>query len=264
MSEKFLEGKGAVITGGASGFGRGAAYALAEKGVDLVLVDINEDLSEETAKNVEEKTGSKVVPIICDVSNSSKVQSMVKQAYEELDNVFILFNNAGLGAPFGDYSRAFVDIINVKEDEWDRIINVNLKGQWLVAKFLAKKMRRQKFDPLSGKIICTSSIAGLQLSAGLPTYSISKVGVIALGKILAKTLAPKITVNTILPGMHVTGIYLNSEDFIKQFMKMGNVNIPLGRIGTVEDVTNIFMFLVSPASDYITGQDFIVSGGLAI
>ena len=90
------------------------------------------------------------------------------------------------------------------------------------------------------------------------------MGVIALGKILAKTLTPKITVNTILPGMHVTGIYLNSEDFIKQFMKMGNVNIPLGRIGTVEDVTNIFMFLVSPASDYITGQDFIVSGGLAI
>jgi NAD(P)-dependent dehydrogenase (short-subunit alcohol dehydrogenase family) len=264
LNEKFLEGKGAVITGGASGFGRGAAYALAEKGADVVLVDINEELLEETTKKVEEGTGRKIVPIVCDVSDSRKVQSMVNQAFEELDNVYILFNNAGLGAPFGDYSRAFIDIINVKEVEWDRIINVNLKGQWLVAKFLAKKMGRQKFDPLSGKIICTSSIGGLQLSPGLPTYSISKAGVIALAKILAKTLAPKITVNTILPGMHVTGIYLNSEDLIKQLMEMGNVNIPLGRIGTVEDITNIFMFLVSPASDYITGQNFIVSGGLAI
>jgi NAD(P)-dependent dehydrogenase (short-subunit alcohol dehydrogenase family) len=264
LNEKILEGKGAVITGGASGFGRGAAYALAEKGADVVLVDINEKLLEETTKKVEEAMGGKVIPIVCDVSDSNRVQSMVKQTYEELDNVYILFNNAGLGAPFGDYSRTFIDIINVKEDEWDRIINVNLKGQWLIAKHFAPEMSKQNFNPLSGKIICTSSIGGIQLSPGLPTYCISKAGVIALAKILAKTLAPKITVNTILPGMHVTGIYLNSEDLIKQLMEMGNINIPLGRIGTVEDITNIFMFLVSPASDYITGQNFIVSGGLAI
>ncbi len=258
MKEKFLEGKGALITGGASGFGRGAAYALAEKGADLVLLDINEELLEETAKKVAEKSRRKVVPIICDVSKSDQVKAMAKQTFEELDNVFILFNNAGIA----DYSLR--DITRVKEVDWDRILDVNLKGQWLVANALIKKMRKQQFEPLAGKIICTSSMGALQLSPILPIYCISKVGVNAMAKLFAKALAPKITVNTILPGIHTTGIYLNSEDLIRTMLKAGNTRIPLGRIGTVEDVTNLLMFLASPASDYITGQEFNVTGGLAI
>jgi len=258
IDEKFLEGKGALITGGASGFGRGGAYALAEKGADLVLVDINEDLLEETTKNVEKQTGRKVVPIICDVSKSDQVKAMAKQTFEELDNVYILFNNAGIP----DYSLR--DITKVKEVDWDRIMGVNLKGQWLVINSLLKNMKKQQFKPLAGKIICTSSLGALQLSPILPTYCISKVGLIAMAKLFAKSLAPRFTVNSILPGIHTTGIYLNSEDIIKQMMKMGNTRIPLGRIGTVEDITNILMFLASPASDYITGQEFVVSGGLAM
>lgn len=258
MEEKFLEGKGAVITGGASGLGRGAAYAFAEEGANLVLVDINEELLEETAKKVAEKSGCKVVPIICDVSKSDQVKAMTKQTFEELENVYILFNNAGIA----DYSLR--DITRVKEVDWDRVMDVNLKGQWLVMNSLLRKMKKQQFEPLSGKIICTSSIGALQLSPVLPTYCISKVGVIAMAKLFAKTLAPRFTVNSILPGIHNTGIYLNSEDLIRMMMKMGNTRIPLGRIGTVEDVTNLLMFLASPASNYITGQYFIVSGGLAI
>lgn len=258
MEEKFLEGKGALITGGASGFGRGAAYTLAEKGADLVLVDINEELLEETAKKVAEKSGRKVLPIICDVSKSDQVKAMAKQTFEELDNVFILFNNAGIA----DYSLR--DITRVKEVDWDRIMDVNLKGQFLIVNSLIKKMRKQQFEPLAGKIICTSSMGALQLSPILPTYCISKVGVNAMAKLFAKALAPKITVNTILPGIHTTGIYLNSEDLIRTMLKVGNTRIPLGRIGTVEDVTNLLMFLASPASDYITGQEFNVTGGLAI
>ncbi|MHA2182774.1 MAG: SDR family NAD(P)-dependent oxidoreductase, partial [Promethearchaeota archaeon] len=137
-------------------------------------------------------------------------------------------------------------------------------GQWLVLNSLLENMKKQKFEPLAGKIICTSSIGALQLPSNLPTYCISKVGVIAMAKLFAKTLAPRFTVNIILPGIHTTGIYLNSEDLIKQMMKMGNTSIPLGRIGTVDDITNMMMFLASPASDYITGQEFVVSGGLAI
>jgi len=258
MEEKFLEGKGALITGGASGFGRGAAYALAEKGADLVLLDINEELLEETAKKVAEKSRRKVVPIICDVSKSDQVKAMAKQTFEELDNVFILFNNAGIA----DYSLR--DITRVKEADWDRIMDVNLKGQFLIMNSLIKKMRKQQFEPLAGKIICTSSMGALQLSPILPIYCISKVGVNAMAKLFAKALAPKITVNTILPGIHTTGIYLNSEDLIRTMLKAGNTRIPLGRIGTVEDVTNLLMFLASPASDYITGQEFNVTGGLAI
>ena len=258
MEGKFLEGKGAVITGGASGFGRGAAYTLTEKGADVVLVDINEELLEETAKKVEKTTKKKVIPIVCDVAMSDQVKVMAKQVFEELDNVYILFNNAGMA----DYSLR--DITRVKEADWDRVLNVNLKGQWLVANSLIKKMRKQQFKPLAGKIICTSSQGSRLLSTILPTYCISKVGVNAMAKLFAKALAPKITVNTILPGIHTTGIYLNSEDLIKTMLKAGNTRIPLGRIGTVEDVTNVLMFLASPASNYITGQEFLVTGGLAI
>lgn len=147
MEGKFLEGKGAVITGGASGFGRGAAYTLTEKGADVVLVDINEELLEETAKKVEKTTKKKVIPIVCDVAMSDQVKVMAKQVFKELDNVYILFNNAGMA----DYSLR--DITRVKEADWDRIMNVNLKGQWLVANSLLKKMRKQPFEPLAGKMI---------------------------------------------------------------------------------------------------------------
>jgi len=258
MEGKFLEGKGAVITGGASGFGRGAAYTLTEKGADVVLVDINEELLEETAKKVAQTTNKKVIPIVCDVAMSDQVKAMAKQAFKELSNVYILFNNAGMA----DYSLR--DITRVKEADWDRVLNVNLKGMWLVANSLIKKMRKQQFKPLAGKIICTSSQGSKMLSPILPTYCISKVGVNAMAKLFARALAPKITVNTILPGVHTTGIYLNSEDLIKTMLKAGNTRIPLGRIGTVEDVTNVLMFLASPASNYITGQEFLVTGGLAI
>ena len=258
MEGKFLEGKGAVITGGASGFGRGAAYMLTEKGADVVLVDINEELLEETTKKVEKTTNKKVIPIVCDVASSDQVKSMAVQTFKELENVYILFNNAGMA----DYSLR--DITRVKEADWDKVINVNLKGQFLVANSLLKKMRKQQFEPLAGKMICTSSQGSKLLSSILPTYCISKAGVNAMAKLFAKALAPRITVNTILPGVHTTGIYLNSEDLIKTMLKAGNTKIPLGRIGTVEDVTNVLMFLASPASDYITGQEFFVTGGLAI
>ena len=257
-NDKYLEGKGALITGGASGFGRGATYALAEKGADVVIVDINEELLEETSKKVAQKTGRKVVPIVCDVSKSDQVKSMAKQAYEELENVFVLFNNAGIA------DQSLRPITKVKEVDWDRIMDVNLKGQWLVMNSLWRKMKKQPFEPLAGKVICTSSLGALTLSPVLPAYCISKIGVIAMAKIFAKELAPKITVNSILPGFHTTGIYLNSEDLIKTMMKAGNITLPLGRIGTVDDVVNLLMFLVSPASDYITGQYFIVGGGLHI
>ena len=141
---------------------------------------------------------------------------------------------------------------------------VNLKGQWLVAKALSRKMKVQKFKPLSGKIICCSSSSGLTLSPVIPAYSISKMGVIALAKLLAKTLAPKIAVNSIAPGIHVTGIYLDSEEIAKITIREGNLKIPLERIGTVEDVVNQLLFLASPASDYITGQCFPVDGGLTM
>ncbi len=259
MVEKFLEGKGALITGGASGFGRGAAYAFAERGADVVIIDINEELLEETAKKVADKTGQKVFPIVCDVSKSDQVEAMAKQAYRELDNVYVLFNNAGIGIAYGK------NICRVREEQWDQIMSVNLKGQWLVAKSLCRKMKAQKFDndALSGRIICNASLAGINLNPKLPAYSITKIGVIALAKLLSMTLAPHITVNSVAPGFHVTGIYLDNVDVVETVLKEGNVQIPLNRIGTVEDVVDLVVFLTSPASTYITGQCIPVGGGLA-
>jgi NAD(P)-dependent dehydrogenase (short-subunit alcohol dehydrogenase family) len=257
MSEKFLEGKGVLITGGASGFGRGVAYAFAERGADLVLVDINEDLLEETYKKIKEKTNKKVIPIVCDVSKSDQVDSMGKQAFQELDNIYILFNNAGLGTQFGR------NILRIKEEDWDKTIDVNLKGQWLVARALCRKMKSQKFEPLAGKVICTASIAGMVVDPFIPAYSITKMGIIGLMQLLAKSLAPKVTVNAISPGYHTTGVYLNSVDDMIITMKHGNVRTPLNRVGTVEDVVKLLVFLASPSSNFITGHNFAVDGGIA-
>lgn len=258
MVEKFLEGKGALITGGASGFGRGAGYAFAKRGADIILVDINEELLFETAEKISKETGKKIVPIVCDVSKSDQVEAMAKQAYQEFNNIYVLFNNAGIGIAYGK------NICRIREEQWDHIMSVNLKGQWLVAKSLWRKMKAQKFKPLSGKMICTSSVAGVLLIPELPVYSITKIGVIALTKLLAKTLAPNITVNAILPGFHITGIYMNSEEAVQTVLDDQNIKIPLGRIGNVDDVVDLVVYLASPASNYITGQCIPVGGGVCI
>jgi len=255
--ESFLEGKGCLITGGASGFGRAVATAFSEMGTDLVLVDINEELLNETSRTIEEQTKQKVIPIVCDVSDAKQVKQMTEQTFAELDNVYILFNNAGTAAAYG------VDILKVGEKAWDSTMNVNLKGQWLVDKFVSRKMNRQKFEPLKGKIIHTTSIAGTVVDPLLPVYSISKKGVIGLTQLVAKSLAPYITSNAIAPGFHTTGIYGNKEDIMIQTMKDGNVKTPLSRIGTVEDVVNLMIFLASPGSDFITGHTFPIDGGIA-
>lgn len=257
MDEKFLKGKGCLITGGASGFGKGVAHTFAENGADLVLIDINEELLEETCKKIASKTGQKVIPIKCDVSNSDQVKSMTKEAFQDLDNIYILFNNAGISLGYRK------DFIKVDEDLYDLTMNINLKGSWLVAKELSKKMKRQKFDPLSGKIINVASIFGIFPNEKSFPYSLSKAAIIAMTKMMAKTLAPKITVNCISPGYHQTGIYKDDFDTMLSVYKDGKAITPLDRFGTVEDVCDIMFFLASPRSNFITGHNFIIDGGIA-
>lgn len=256
MREKFLEGKGALITGAASGFGRGVAFEYAKRGADLVLVDIKEKDLETTTQGIISMYHQKVIPITCDISKSNQVNSMVKQALEELDNIYILYNNAGISPHYG------LNIFRTKEDEYDLIMNTNLKGQWLIAKALGKKISRQKFEPIAGKIIFCASIAGVTPNSALPIYSISKAGIIFLTKILAHDLAPTVTVNCISPGYHVTPIYNNDPALILQMLKEGRVKTPLNRLGSVEDVVNLMIFLASHASDFITGHNFMIDGGI--
>ncbi|MHA1256788.1 MAG: SDR family NAD(P)-dependent oxidoreductase [Promethearchaeota archaeon] len=256
MVEKFLEGRGAVITGGASGFGRGIALAYAERGANLVLVDINEELLEKTSKEITQISGQKVIPIVCDVSNSDQVKAMAKQAVSELDNIFVLNNNAGIAINYGK------NLLKVYEKMWDQMMSVNLKGQWIVAKAFGRKMRTQKIEPIAGKMIHTASIAGMVVDAMIPVYSLTKVGIIAMVKLLAQSLAPKVTVNSLSPGYHFTPMYLNRK-FMKTTMDEGHVKTPLNRLGTIDDVVNVSLFLASPASNFITGHNFPVDGGVA-
>ncbi|MFX0140204.1 MAG: SDR family NAD(P)-dependent oxidoreductase [Candidatus Hodarchaeota archaeon] len=256
MIEKFLEGKGALITGGASGFGRDVAYAFAERGADLVLIDINEELLEKTSKKVEQKTGQKVFPIICNVSDAMSVKKMTEQAFNELDNVFILFNNAGIATSIG------VDILHFGEKAWDETMNVNLKGQWLIDKFICRKMKKQKFEPIRGKVIHNASHVGIVPSPFFPAYSISKAGIITLNKLIAMSLAPFITSNAIAPGYFLTGFFQYREDILKQVMEHGNCKTPLNRIGSVDEVVDLVIFLASNKSDFITGHCFPVDGGI--
>ncbi|MHA1291513.1 MAG: SDR family NAD(P)-dependent oxidoreductase [Promethearchaeota archaeon] len=257
MDEKFLEGKGVLITGGASGFGKGVGLELAKRGAEVILVDINEEKLEEASKEIGQITNKKVIPLVCDVSKSDQVQTMAKQAFKELDNIYVLFNNAGIGVSYGR------NILRVKEADWDKIMAVNLKGQWLVSQAICKKMKNQKFEPLAGKVIHTASIAGMVVDAALPAYSITKAGIIALMQLFAKTLAPKITVNSISPGYHLTGIYMNDEETMLFTMKDGNVKTPLDRIGTIKDVVDLCVFLASSQSNFITGHNFPCDGGIA-
>ena len=254
---KFLEGKGALITGGASGFGKGIAIEYAKRGASLVLVDINEDLLETTSNEIKNDHGVNVLPIICDVSKSDQVESMAKQAFEECGEIFVLNNNAGVGDPYGP------DLLRLKEKYWDRLIDINLKGQWLVSKFVAKRMKKNTFTPIKGKIIHTASIAGMVPDEKICAYSIAKAGVLVMVKMLARSLAPNILVNAISPGYHLTGIYNNSEEAMLMTMKDGNVKTPLDRLGTVDDIAQLSVFLASPASDFITGHNFPVDGGIA-
>lgn len=252
-----LKGKGALITGGASGFGKAFAIELAKRQADIVLVDIKEEELEETANSIKKQSSQKIIPIKCDVSNSTQVKELAKQTFDELENVFILFNNAGISPHYG------MNIFRTKEAEFDQIMNVNLRGEWLIAKNFCKKMKHQKIEPISGKVICTSSIAGVKPNSAIPIYSISKAGVIALTKILAHDLAPNVIANSISPGYHVTPIYNNDPDLIKDMIKEGGVKTPLNRLGTIDDVVKLLIFLASPLSNFITGHNFMIDGGIA-
>ena len=168
----------------------------------------------------------------------------------------MLFNNAGISLGYRK------DFLKVDEELYDLMMNVNLKGQWLVAKEVCRRMRKQKFEPFAGKVVLTSSMFGLFPNEKTFVYSLTKAGAIAMTKMLAKTLAPRITVNSISPGYHLTGIYHDSMDTLMSVHDDGNAKTPLNRIGDVEDIVKVILFIASDASNFITGHNFIVDGGI--
>ena len=161
-TDKRLNNKVALITGAGSGIGRATSLRFAKEGARVIVTDINIETAQETVKLIKTEMQGEAIAIGCDISNKDEVKSMVKQASDQFARIDIVFNNAGIGVAYGR------NICRVKETDWDKIMAVNLKGQWLVAKSIWRKMNAQKFEPLAGKMIHTSSIAGMVPDIGMP------------------------------------------------------------------------------------------------
>jgi len=259
--EKFLENRTVLITGAGSGFGREMAKAFAHKGANLVLNDINLEGLEETREIILKSIKSDILLLKADISKVNEVKEMSKQTFAHFNDLYILVNNAGVR---GVGKRASSFSLSAKEAEFDRIIAVNLKGAWNMTKIFHKKMRNNSYSPIAGKIINITSCAGTDCGANplIGIYSVSKAGLIMFTKLWALELgASNITVNAICPGIFFTPIY-ESREFIKEWIKLRNVKLPIDRIGETTDVADVALFLASPAADYITGQNLILDGGM--
>ncbi|MCE5312287.1 MAG: 3-oxoacyl-[acyl-carrier-protein] reductase [Nitrospiraceae bacterium] len=242
-----MKGQTAIITGGGRGIGKSIADAFAAQGVNIAVVDVNLDIAKETAAELE-KTGIKSSAYKADVSSSSEVAALFESVVKEFGKVDILVNNAGI-------TKDGL-ILRMKEEDWDAVININLKGTFLCTKEAVKVMAKQKY----GRIINVASIVAFIGNAGQANYSASKAGIVGLTKTTAKEYASRgITANAVAPGFIVTAMTDALPDAVKQEMFR---NIPMGKFGTVDDVANAILFLASPSSGYITGQVIHVNGGM--
>jgi len=242
-----LANKVAVVTGAAQGIGKAIAVSLARKGASLVVCDINLDLASETAREIE-TGGGRSLALKSDVTNLTDAEQMIKEAAEHFGSVDILVNNAGI-------TKDNV-LLRMKEEQWDQVMAVNLKGTFNCTKAAIKVMLRQK----RGTVINIASITGLMGNPGQANYSASKAGVIGFTKAVAREYAERgITVNAVAPGFIATAMTdaipeKEREALIKQ--------IPLQRLGTPLDVAHAVCFLASEQAAYITGQVLGVNGGL--
>ena len=255
----FLKGKIALVTGAGSGFGREMAINFAKKGANLVLNDIHLETIKETRDLILNSYDVEVMLAEADISDEEQVNIMSRNVFQRFDNVFLLVNNAGI--------RGGSSSLKTKIKDYNMVMNINVKGAWNVTKAFYKKMRRQKFSPLAGKIINITSCAGTEcgLNPFIGIYSVSKAALIAFTKLWALELgSSNISVNAICPGIFLTPVYNNDPNFIREWIKLRNLKIPIDQIGEARQVADVALFLASPASDYVTGQNIIIDGGMTI
>jgi 3-oxoacyl-[acyl-carrier protein] reductase len=242
-----LKGKIALVTGAAQGIGRAIALLLAQKGADIVISDINLEKAEEMAKEIE-ALGRKAMAIKVDVANTNDVERMVEAILERFGQIDILVNNAGI-------ARDKL-ILRMTEEDWDSVLNVNLRGTFNCTKAVIKHMSKQR----KGKIVNIASVVGEMGNVGQANYSASKAGVIGFTKTIAREFAQRgINVNAIAPGYIETPMTEALTEKVKEGLRR---MIPMERLGRPEDVAQAVLFLVSEASSYITGQVLNVNGGI--
>jgi 3-oxoacyl-[acyl-carrier protein] reductase len=246
-----LKGKTVVITGAKQGMGKADALAFAESGAKVTVADISQEDCQSVVDEIK-KNGGQGLAVKCDVTDEKEVEGMIKKTVEKFGRVDILVNNAGI--------CQFKPFLELTEEEWQRTLDINLKGYFLCAKAAAKEMAKQK----SGAIVNISSVVMGQMGmgmVGLSHYSASKGGIAALTKTLALELAPyNVRVNAIAPGAIDTPMAASVKTdpkILEQTLAM----IPMRRMGKPEEIANTVLFLSSDASSYITGSMVVVDGG---
>ncbi len=242
-----LKDRTALVTGAAQGIGRSIAIALAKEGANIVVSDINKELADQTAGEIA-ALGVKALSVKTNVAIYEEVQSSVDEAVKIFEKIDILVNNAGI-------TRDGL-LIRMKDDDWDLVLDVNLKGVFNCIKAIAPLMMKKRY----GKIISIASIVGEMGNAGQANYSASKGGVIALTKTIARELSARgIMANAVAPGFIDTDMTKKLPEEVRAKLRE---QIPLSRLGAPEDVAAVVVFLSSPESDYITGQVINVNGGM--
>ena len=245
-----LENKVALVTGAGRGIGRAIAIALAEEGAEVI---VNYNGSEERAKEVKqtiEENGGKASIYKCNVSDFEACETMIREIVKEHGHLDILVNNAGI-------TKDGL-IMKMREEDFDRVLNVNLKGTFNTIRHSARQMLKQR----SGKIINISSVSGILGNVGQANYAASKAGVIGLTKTMARELGSRgITVNAIAPGFVDTEM---TEVLSEEIRENACKQIILGRFGKPEDIANAAVFLASDKAGYITGQVISVDGGMNV
>jgi 3-oxoacyl-[acyl-carrier protein] reductase len=244
-----LDGQVALVTGAARGLGRCIAQTLAACGAKVACIDVNVESLADTVAGIR-AAGGTAEPIACDVTDSNRVGEVVDEVVKLWGTLQILVNNAGI-------TRDNV-IVRMKDEQWDAVININLRGTFLFTRAAARPMMKNR----QGRIINIASVSGLMGNPGQVNYSASKAGVIGLTRTVARELASRnVTVNAVAPGFIATDMTAKlGEDIIEAVKK----EIPLGRMGDPQDVADAVLYLASDAASFITGHVLTVDGGLTV
>jgi NAD(P)-dependent dehydrogenase (short-subunit alcohol dehydrogenase family) len=252
-----LENKVALITGAGSGIGKAAALLLAKEGAKIAALGRTEDELEETVTQIQQGNGE-ALPVVADISQPDQMQQAIQQIVDQWGRIDIVFANAGING-------VWAPLEELEPDEWDKTINVNLKGTFLTVKYAAPYLKKQ-----GGSVIVTSSVNGTRIfsNTGATAYSCTKAAQVAFTKMVALEFAPhKVRCNVICPGAIETNIDQSTEqrdlEQVRFETKIEDEGMPLtgGAPGTAEEVADLVLFLASDASRHITGTEMWIDGG---
>jgi NAD(P)-dependent dehydrogenase (short-subunit alcohol dehydrogenase family) len=246
-----LTGKVAVITGGATGIGRGIAEGLADAGATIVLCARRLEVLEQACREIKDRAGVKTYPHRLDITSTPEINSLVEDVMKEFGRIDILVNNAGVGG-------SEKPILKMTEQDWDNTVATDLRGIFVLSQAVAKKMVEKGEG---GKVINVASIGAQIIFPNMSAYCSSKGGVLQLTKVMAlEWIRHNIQVNAILPGYFETP--MNTHFFATEVgQKIIKKNIPMNRLGQMDDMRGLAVYLASPASNFMTGSALIIDGG---